>query len=395
MSRSVILGACRTPVGRFRGALASLSAADLGSAVVAEAVRRAGVDSQQISEVILGNVLSAGVGQSPARLAALRAGLPPAIAALTVNKVCGSGLKAVMLADQAIRAGDADVIVAGGMESMSQAPYLAARDPAPMGDRTLIDSLLRDGLQCGTSGRLMGDLAEQIAESCAVSRDDQDEFAALSQQRAAAALAEHRFRDEIVPVTVSTRRGEAVIAEDESPRPDTTRDSLRRLPPVFRKDGSVTAGNSSPISDGAAAVVVASREAASQLPQKPLAEILAVATAHVRPDELFHAPVDAVRRVIERAGLTLADIDLFELSEAFAAQAVANLRELQIPLDRVNVNGGTISLGHPIGASGARVLVSLLYALQARRNRYGVAGLCLGGGGAVAMVVEHPGGTKS
>jgi acetyl-CoA C-acetyltransferase len=358
---------------------------------VAEALRRAHLPADRVDEVVMGNVLQAGVGQNPARQAALKAGLPDTIAAYTVNKVCGSGLKAVMLAAQAIRAGDVDVLVAGGMESMSRAPYLlfGARTGWKYGDQKAVDAMIHDGLWCAFEDCHMGEAAEYIATKCGVSRADQDRFSAQSHQRAAAAWEKGAFAAETVPVTVGSGSKAKTVSRDEGVRPDTTAEGLAKLKPAFRDDGTVTAGNASMLSDGAAAVVVGSRRAAERLGTKPLARIIAYSTSGVAPKDIFIAPVYAVRQVLERSGLALKDMDLFELNEAFAAQMLACGGELKLDETRVNVNGGAIALGHPIGASGARVLVTLLYALEQRGLRRGLASLCLGGGNAVAMVVER------
>jgi len=386
----LILSAVRTPVGKFLGGLAELPAPKLGALAVSEAVRRANVAAELVEEVILGTVVQAGQGQAPARQAALFAGLPDAVPAVTVNKVCGSGLKAVMLAAQAIRAGDADVIVAGGMESMSRAPYLlpGARTGFKYGDQTAVDSLVRDGLWCPFENRAMGDSAEYTATTCGVTRADQDRFAAQSHRRAAAAWERGDFAAEVVPVTVPGRTP-VVVSKDEGIRADTTAEGLAKLKPAFGKDGTVTAGNASQLSDGAAALVVASPAAAERIGTAPLARIVAYATSGVAPKDIFVAPVSAVRLVLDKAGLKLGDIDLFELNEAFAAQMLACGGQLGLDESKVNVNGGAIALGHPIGASGARVLTTLVYALRTRGGRYGLASLCLGGGNAVAMVVER------
>lgn len=392
MREAYILSACRTPIGRFRGGLSSLAVPELGAIAVREAVARAGIDPAAVDEVILGNVLTAAVGQAPARQAALKGGLPPSVAALTINKVCGSGLKAVMLAAQAVRCGDAERIVAGGMESMSRAPWALPRDHAAYGPLGLIDTTQHDGLTCALSGRAMGDIAEGVAEQDHVSRADQDAFALESHRRATAAQASGAFADEIVPVPVTTGRETRLVDRDEGPRGDTAIEKLQKLPTVFRQGGTVTAGNASMISDGAAAVVVASREAAEQAGAKPLARILASATAGLAPEDLFIAPVEAIRKVLAKAGKTLAEVRLFEINEAFAAQMLACVRRLDLPPERVNVHGGAIALGHPIGASGARVLVTLIHALRQQGGGLGVASLCLGGGNAVAMLIEVDGG---
>jgi len=391
MSEPVILSAVRTPIGRFLGELADLTAPKLGAIAIAEAIRRAGVAASQFDEVIMGNVVQAGVGQAPARQAALAAGLPDSIAAYTVNKVCGSGLKAVMLAAQAIKAGDAEIVVSGGMESMSKAPFLLpnVRGGYKYGDQKTVDALIHDGLWCAFENWHMGEAAEHIASKCNVSRADQDRFSAASHQRAAAAWESGAFRAEVVPVTVGSGAKAKTITRDEGIRSDSTVESMARLKPAFRPDGTVTAGNASQLSDGAAAVVVASREAAKRLGVQPLARIVSYATSGIAPKDIFLAPVDAVRMAVEKARLRQPDIDLFELNEAFAAQALACNRGLELDEAKVNVHGGAIALGHPIGASGCRVLVTLLYALQQRGLKRGLASLCLGGGNAVAMVVER------
>jgi acetyl-CoA C-acetyltransferase len=391
MRDAFILSAVRTPIGKYLGSLAELSAPQLGSMVVREALRRAGALEAQIDEVILGNVLQAGVGQNPARQAALKAGLPDTIAAFTVNKVCGSGLKAVMLAAQAIRAGDADLLVAGGMESMSGAPYLlfGARNGWKYGDQKVVDAMIHDGLWCAFENWHMGEAAEHIAKKCGVTRVDQDRFAAQSHQRAAGAWERGAFNAETIPVNLGSGPKAKTLSRDEGIRPDTTLETLAKLKPSFRPDGSVTAGNASMLSDGAAALVIGSQRVAEKLGAKPLARIVAYATSGVAPKDIFIAPVSAVRQVLDRAGLAMKDIDLFELNEAFAAQMLACEKELHLDESRVNVNGGAVALGHPIGASGARVLVTLLYALEQRGLRRGLASLCLGGGNAVAMVVER------
>lgn len=389
MTDVVILSACRTPIGKFQGTLSSQSATDLGAHAVRAAVVRASIAAEQIDEVILGNVLSAGVGQAPARQAALKAGLPPTVAAVTVNKVCGSGLKAIMLATQAIRAGDATVVVAGGMESMSRAPYVLERTGPPIGERKLLDAMLLDGLTCPFSGRSMGQIAEALARSDRLTRDDQDGYAEQSHRRAVAAMERGLFESEIVPLTIRSRKVETVITRDEGPRAESSLEQLARLAPAFDSAGTITAGNASMISDGAAAVVVSSRDFAESQGLKPLARVVASATSGTEPGDLFIAPVSAIAKALDRAGLTVDDIDLFEINEAFAAQMLACVRRLKVSLDRVNVNGGAIALGHPIGASGARVVVTLLHALRQRNQRRGVAALCLGGGNAVATIFER------
>jgi acetyl-CoA C-acetyltransferase len=389
MPDAVILSACRTPIGKFRGALASLSAMELGAIAVRVALERSGVDPADVDEVILGNVLSSGLGQAPARQAALKAGLPPTVAALTINKVCGSGLKAVMLAAQAIRAGDARIVVAGGMESMSRAPWLLSRDEPALGERKLVDAMLHDGLVCAMSGRSMGDIADGLAAADGISRAEQDEFALVSHRRAVSAIERGEFAVEVVPVTVRRGKETVTVSRDEGPRAESSLAALSGLKPVFQANGTVTAGNASMISDGAAALVVTSREAAERLGRRPLARIVAYATSGGAPEDLFIAPVGAVCKVLERAGLNVSEIDLFEINEAFAAQMLACQRRLGLSADSINFRGGAIALGHPIGASGARVLVTLLNTMEARGARYGVAALCLGGGNAVALLVER------
>jgi acetyl-CoA C-acetyltransferase len=391
MADAFLLSAARTPIGKYLGGLADVPAPQLGAVAVAEALRRAKVPADRVNEVILGNVIQAGLGQNPARQAALKAGLPDTIAALTVNKVCGSGLKAVMLAAQAIRAGDADLLVAGGMESMSRAPHLlfGTRTGWKYGDQKAVDAMIHDGLWCAFECWHMGEAAEHIAAKCGVSRAEQDRFAVQSHQRAVAAWEKGLFNAEVVPVPVGSGAKAKTVARDEGMRPDSTIEALAKLKPSFREGGTVTAGNASMLSDGAAAVVVGSQRAAERLGTKPLARIVAYATSGVAPKDIFIAPVDAVRQVLEKAALRLSDIDLFELNEAFAAQMLACGNELKLDEGRVNVHGGAIALGHPIGASGARVLVTLLSALEQRGARRGLASLCLGGGNAVAMVVER------
>lgn len=390
-----ILSAARTPVGKFLGELAELPAPKLGAVAIKAALERANLNPANVDEVVMGNVVQAGVGQAPARQAALFAGLPDTVAAFAVNKVCGSGLKAVMLAAQSIKAGDADIVVAGGMESMSNAPFLlpGMRKGHKYGDGKTVDALVHDGLWCAFENWGMGDAAEHIASKCGVGRADQDRFSAQSHQRAAAAWERGDFAAEVVPVTLPASGGrkapDKVVSRDEGIRPDTTPEGLAKLRPAFKPDGTVTAGNASQLSDGAAAVVVASARAVDNLGAKPLARVVAYATSGVPPKDIFIAPVPAVRMVLEKAGLALSDIDLFELNEAFAAQMLACGNELGLDEAKVNVNGGAVALGHPIGASGARVLTTLVYALHKRQLRYGLASLCLGGGNAVAMIVER------
>ena len=387
----LILSACRTPIGSFGGSLRDLSAADLGAIVVREALRRAGVAPAEVGDVILGCVLQAGAGMNVARQAALRAGMPPSVPAETVNRVCGSGLQAVVHAVEAIRAGTSEVVVAGGTESMSNAPYLleGARWGYRLGHAEAIDSMLAEGLTCAIEAIHMGITAEEVAQKFGVSRGDQDAFAAESQKRAARAAGDGAFAAEIVAVEIPQKKGEPRRFErDEYPRADSTAEKLAGLKPAFKKDGSVTAGNASGINDGASALVVASAENARGLSRAPLARVVSYAVVGVEPRVMGIGPVPAVRKAVERSGLALDAVDLFELNEAFAAQSVAVVRALGVDPARVNVNGGAIALGHPIGASGARVLTTLVHALRARRLRYGVASLCIGGGMGIAMVVE-------
>jgi acetyl-CoA C-acetyltransferase len=391
---AVLLSACRTPIGSFGGALKDLGAVDLGAIVVREAVARASLTAADVGEVILGCVLQAGAGMNVARQAALRAGLPHEVPAETVNRVCGSGLTAVVHAVEGVEAGFVDVIVAGGTESMSNAPYLlkGARWGYRMGNGEVVDSMLAEGLTCAIEGCHMGNTAEAIAAKYGIGRDEQDRFAAESQQRAERAVADGRFADEIVGVEIPQKKGPPVrVDRDEYPRAGTTVEKLGALKAAFERDGTVTAGNASGINDGAAALVVANGDYARRRGLVPLARVLAYATVGVPPMYMGMGPVPAVRRALERARLTLDQIDVFELNEAFAVQSVAVVRELGIDPARVNVHGGAIALGHPIGASGARVLTTLLYALRHRQARYGIASLCVGGGMGVAMVVERMG----
>ncbi|MGZ4030555.1 MAG: acetyl-CoA C-acetyltransferase [Tumebacillaceae bacterium] len=389
---AVIVSAVRTAIGNFQGALAGVSAPQLGAIVLKEALSRAGVSADQVDEVIMGNVLQAGLGQNPARQAAIKAELPNTIASMTINKVCGSGLKAVMLAAQAIKAGDADVILAGGMENMSQAPYLleGARTGYRMGDQKVVDTMIRDGLWCAFDDTHMGITAENVAERYGLTREEQDEFAAWSQAKAAQAQTAERFKDEIVPVVIPQRKGDAIVFDrDEFPRASTTADTLAKLRPAFKKDGTVTAGNASGINDGAAALLIMSREKAEALGLKVLGTVTAYASAGLDPNVMGLGPIYATKKVLERAGITMDDIDLIEANEAFAAQSLAVGRDLNIPREKLNVNGGAIALGHPIGASGARVLVSLLHEMEKQDAKRGLATLCIGGGQGVALVVER------
>jgi len=392
MKTAVILSAARTPVGKFQGGLSSLAATELGAIAVRAALTRSELDPGAVSEVIMGNVLAAGLGQNPARQAALAAGLPPAVAAMTINKVCGSGLKSVMLAAQAIRLGDADVVVAGGQENMSATPYLLpkARQGYRMGHGELVDSMVRDGLWCAHCDWHMGSSAEHVAEKFSVTREEQDRYAYESHQKAIAARDAGAFNAELVEVTVPGRKGDTVVAHDESPREDTTVEKLGRLRPAFtREGGTVTAGNAPGVNDGAAAVVVTSEEKARSLRRTPLARIVGYSVSGVDPKLVMMAPVDAVNSLLERVGWDRDEVDLYELNEAFSVQAIAVTRELKLDPAKVNVNGGAVALGHPIGASGGRVLVTLLHALAARNLERGVVALCLGGGNAVAMAVER------
>jgi acetyl-CoA C-acetyltransferase len=389
---AVILSACRTPIGSFGGALKPLSAPELGAVVIREALTRAGIAPDAVGDVLMGCVLQAGAGMNVARQAAVKAGIPVAVPAETINRVCGSGLQAVAHAAEAIHLGYIDLAVAGGTESMSNAPYLldGARWGYRMGNAQAIDSMIGDGLTCAIAACHMGITAEEVANRFQISRHDQDAFAAESQHRAVAAVMGGRFKDEIVTVTIAQRKGDPVrVDTDEYPRAGTTVDKLAGLKPAFSKDGTVTAGNASGINDGAAALVVTSGAHAKAIGRTPLARIVSFAAAGVEPKIMGIGPVPAVRRALDRAGLALDAIDLFELNEAFAAQSVAVVRELGIDAAKVNVHGGAIALGHPIGASGARVLTTLLYALKERGGRYGVASLCIGGGMGIAMVVER------
>jgi len=392
MRESVIVSAVRTPTGKFLGVLKGFTAPELGAMVVREAVRRAGIDPDIVDECIMGNVVSAGLGQSPARQAALNGGLPDHVAALTINKVCGSALKAVMLADQGIRAGDIDVAVAGGMESMSNCPYLLprVRDGLRMGNGEVIDSMIHDGLWCAFEQCHMGNAGEVVAEHYKVCREAQDEYAARSHQKAARATEEGAFKEEMLPIEIAQKKGPPIVVDrDESIRPDTTAESLKALKPAFKKDGSVTAGNAPGVNDGASALVVMDAERAKSLGLAPLARIVAQATSGLAPKFVLMTPVEAVQRVVEKTGWDLKDVDLFELNEAFAVQAVAVLNELGIDPGKVNVHGGAVALGHAIGSSGGRILTTLLYALKRRDLTRGIATLCLGGGNGVALAVER------
>ena len=391
MRNTVIISAVRTPTGKFLGALKELSATELGAVAVRETVARAGIDPKMVEECIMGNVLSAGLGQNPARQAALHGGLSDEVAALTINKVCGSGLKAVMLAAQAIGVGDIEVAVAGGMESMSNSPYILprAREGLRMGDGTIVDTMIRDGLFCSFEQCHMGMSAEHVAERYGVSREAQDAYAAASQQKAARAAAQGLFDEEIVPLDTRQKKGPALrLEKDETIRPDSTTDVLKALKPAFKKGGTVTAGNAPGVNDGASALVVMSDARAAALKLTPMARIVGQATSGLAPKLVLMTPVESVRKLLQKVGWKREDVDLFEINEAFGAQMVAVIKELGLDPDRVNVNGGAIALGHPIGASGARVLTTLLYAMTHRGAKRGVASLCLGGGNGVALAVE-------
>ena len=391
MKESVIVSAVRIPTGKFLGSLKSLPATDLGARVIREAVSRADVDPAEVDECIMGNVVSAGLGQAPARQAALRGGLPDHVAALTINKVCGSGLKAVMLAAQGIATGDIDVAVAGGMESMSNCPYLlpAAREGMRMGNTEAVDSMIHDGLWCSLENWSMGLACEAVVDKYDVSRKDQDAFAASSHHKAAQAIRECWFKDEILPVEIPQRKGDPIRLEyDESVRPDTSADALSKLRPAFKKDGTVTAGNAPGVNDGAAAIVVMAAEKAVALNLTPMARIVGQATSGLSPKWILMTPVQAVQKLLAKTDWTLDEVDLIELNEAFSAQALAVIRELGVDPSKVNITGGAVALGHPIGASGARILTTLLYALKRKGLKRGIATLCLGGGNGVALGVE-------
>jgi len=392
MKESVIISAVRTPTGKFLGVLKDLKATNLGAMVVREAVARAGIDASTVDECIMGNVIQAGNGQNPARQAALNGGLSEHVAALTVNKVCGSGLKAVMLAAQGIATGDIEVAVAGGMESMSNAPYLLprVREGLRMGNSTLVDSMVNDGLWCAFENCHMGMSGEVVADAYSVKRCEQDQYAAESHRKAAHATREGWFKDEILPITIAQKKGTPLVVDrDEAIREDTTPETLAGLKPAFKKDGSVTAGNAPGVNDGAAAVVIMSAEKAQALGKRAIARVVGQATSGLAPKMVLMTPVEAVRKVAAKTGWDLNDVDLFEINEAFSVQMVAVLRELGIDPSRVNINGGAVALGHPIGASGARVLTTLIYALKRRGLKRGIAALCLGGGNGVALAVER------
>ena len=391
MKEVVIASAVRTAIGNFNGSLSPFSAAELGAVVIQESLRRAGVEGSIVDEIIMGNVLQAGLGQNPARQASVKAGLPVDIPSLTINKVCGSGLKAVNLAAQAIMAGDADIIVAGGMESMTNSPYLLdkARSGYRMGHGKVIDSMIQDGLWCAFNDYHMGITAENVAAEFGITREMQDQLAADSQSKAVKAIAAGAFKQEIVPVTIKSKKGEIVFDTDEYPKADTTAEKLGGLRAAFKKDGTVTAGNASGINDGAAALVVMSADKAKQLGIKPIARIRGYASGGVDPRIMGMGPVSATRKALAKAGLAVSDLDLIEANEAFAAQFLAVGKQLEFVSEKVNVNGGAIALGHPIGASGTRILVTLLHAMEARQANIGLATLCIGGGQGVATIVER------
>ncbi|HEV2699290.1 MAG TPA: acetyl-CoA C-acetyltransferase [Terriglobales bacterium] len=393
-SEAVIISGCRTPVGKFQGSLSDLSAPRLGAIVVREAVKRAGIDPVRVDECIMGNVVSAGLGQNPARQAAIFGGLAPEVGAMTINKVCGSGLKAVGLAAQAIQTGNSTIVVAGGMESMTNAPYLLpqARKGYRIGDAQIVDSMVHDGLWDIYNDYHMGMTGENVAEKYGITREEQDEFAVNSHRKAVSAMKECRFKSQIVPVELPAKKKGAppvMFEKDESPREDTSIEILRALKPAFKKDGTVTAGNAPGVNDGAAALVVTSAATAKELGAKPMVRIIAQATSGVDPKWVMMAPVGAVRKIWEKTGWKNEDVDLYELNEAFSVQALGVMRELGLNPEKVNVNGGAVALGHPIGASGARVLVTLVYEMIRRDVHRGIAALCLGGGNAVAMAVER------
>ncbi len=389
---AVIIGATRTPVGKFLGALKGFSAIELGAIVVRESIKRTGIKAEEVDEVIMGCVIQAGLGQNPARQAALRGGLPPAVSAVTVNKVCGSGLKAVMMAAQGIKLGDTEMVIAGGMESMSNAPYLLlkAREGYRLGNGELIDAMINDGLWCAFENYHMGCTGEVVAQKYAVGRTVQDEFALNSHRKAAAAIKSGKFKEEIVAVEIPQKKGEAVIFDtDETVREDTSIEALGKLKPAFKKEGTVTAGNSPGVNDGASAVVVTSMERARSLGIEPMARIVAQATAGIEPELVMMAPVEAVRKLLKKTGWATSEVDLIELNEAFSVAAVAVTRELNFDPAHVNVNGGAVALGHAIGQSGSRLLTTMLYELKRRDAQRGIVALCLGGGNAVAMAVER------
>ncbi|HEV2863163.1 MAG TPA: acetyl-CoA C-acetyltransferase [Pyrinomonadaceae bacterium] len=389
---AVIISAVRTPTGKFQGALKGFAATELGALVVRESVRRAGVAPEEVDEVIMGCVIQAGLGQNPARQAALKGGIPFGVSAVTINKVCGSGLKSVMMAAQGIQLGDSEIVVAGGMESMSNAPYLLkqAREGYRMGDGKLVDSMIHDGLWCAFENYHMGNTGEVVAERYGVTREEQDEYALNSHRKAAAATKAGKFKDEILPVEIPQKKGAAVVLDsDEAIREDSTIEALGKLRPAFREGGTVTAGNAPGVNDGASALVVTSEERARQLGVEPMARVAAQATSGIQPELVMMAPVEAIRKVLRKAGWSLNEVDLIELNEAFSVQAVAIIRELGLDPEKVNVNGGAVALGHAIGQSGSRLLTTMLYEMKRRDARRGLAALCLGGGNAVALAVER------
>ena len=390
---AVIVSAARTPTGKFQGALKGFTAPELGAIAIKEAIKRAGVDPAKVDEVIMGCVVQAGIGQAPARQAAIKAGLPPEVSALTINMVCGSGLRAVALASQAVKLGDMDFVVAGGMESMSNIPYAmpGARDGYRMGNHQVVDLMVNDGLWCPFENWHMGNTGEVVAELHQISREMQDEFAANSHQKAAAAQAAGYFKDEIVPVEIPQKKGDPIILDSDEPvRPDTTAEGLAKLKPAFKRDGgTVTAGNAPGVNDGGSALVVTSSDKASELGVEPLARVVSYAVSGIEPRLIMLAPVEGVRRAVAKAGWDLKDVELFELNEAFSVQALGVVKQLGIDPEKVNVNGGAVALGHAIGNSGGRVLTTLLYEMKRRGAKRGVAGLCLGGGNSVAMAVER------
>ena len=390
---AVIISAARTPTGKFQGLLKGFSATDLGAIAIKEAVKRAGIDPAQVDEVIMGCVVQAGLGQAPARQAALKSGLPPEVSALTVNMVCGSGLRAVSLAAQAIRLGDADFVVAGGMESMSNIPYAMpnARDGFRMGDNKVVDLMIHDGLWCPFENWHMGNTGEVVAEKHQITRETQDDFAYNSHRKAHEAREKGYFSEEIIPIEIPQKKGDPIILDyDEPVRPETTVETLGKLKPAFKKDGgTVTAGNAPGVNDGGSAVVVTSAEKAAELGIEPLARVVSYATSGIEPKYIMLAPVEGVRKAVKKAGWELSDVELFELNEAFSVQALGVMKELGINPDFVNVNGGAVAMGHAIGNSGSRVLTTLLYEMKRRGAKKGVAGLCLGGGNSVAMAVER------
>lgn len=392
IKQAVIVSAVRTPVGKLLGALKSFKATELGAIVVREAVKRAGVKPEEVDEVIMGCVFQAGLGQNPARQAALRGGLPDTVSAVTVNKVCGSGLKAVMMAAQGVQLGDTEIVVAGGMESMSNAPYLLpkAREGYRLGNGKILDSIIQDGLWCAFDDQHMGCTGEVVSERFHVSRAEQDEYALNSHRKAVAAIKAGKFNDEIVPVEIPQKKGAPVVVETDEPvREDTSLEVLGKLKPAFKEGGTVTAGNAPGVNDGASAVVVTSEERAKSLGVEPLARIVAQATSGTEPKLVMMAPVEAIKKLIKKTGWSLKDVDLIELNEAFAVQAVAITRELNLDPDKINVNGGAVALGHAIGQSGSRILTTMLYELKRRNAHRGIAALCLGGGNAVALAVER------